>query len=351
MSIRDSINTSIKNIANDIASMIQSRANNTLSNLTDEGVEYIKELAEIKAGEYANQELSNLTATGLSQYNVFCVNTGEVDTNGAPAFLSLTDNVLTTSGSFDVTTANGTIYTISDTLEYTADNLEDGTYKIFIDPVNKSISLTQNEITYGSAFPSTAVSGDYLLNTSKVPYDFQKITITTDTDEEGTETTTSTVTKGLNEVYAGTLTISSGEGNLTLNCYNKNIILTNALTGKADVDLSNLTDTGTSTAAGYAMPSSTYTDLTLGSSGSTYTAPADGYFCVVKYNGSSTNANYISLTNNTAGSLQIECRSTAVSSASGRVFVPAHKGDTVTCGYNMVGSTVSFRFIYAVGSV
>ena len=46
MSIRDSINTSITNIASDIASMIKSRAKSTLSNISDEGIAYIKELAE-----------------------------------------------------------------------------------------------------------------------------------------------------------------------------------------------------------------------------------------------------------------------------------------------------------------
>ena len=49
------------------------------------------------------------------------------------------------------------------------------------------------------------------------------------------------------------------------------------LNGKADVDLTNVNTSGTSLGAKWAMPSSTYEDLTLGASGATYTAPANGW--------------------------------------------------------------------------
>ena len=52
------------------------------------------------------------------------------------------------------------------------------------------------------------------------------------------------------------------------------------LNGKADVDLVNVNDAGTNKAAGWAMPSATYEDLTLGASGTTYTAPANGWLCI-----------------------------------------------------------------------
>lgn len=51
-----------------------------------------------------------------------------------------------------------------------------------------------------------------------------------------------------------------------------------ALTSKADTDFANVTSTGTSSSAGWAMPSDTYENLTFGASGTTYTAPANGYF-------------------------------------------------------------------------
>ncbi|MCD7779758.1 MAG: hypothetical protein LUH05_03705 [Candidatus Gastranaerophilales bacterium] len=162
-------------------------------------------------GNTADINLSNLTSAGLSQYNVFCVNTGEVDDDGNPAFLNLSDNILTTSGSFDITTANGKIYTVTDTLTLDISDYEDGEYNVYVNPVDLTLSIKSHTLTSGSTFPSDAATGDYLLNTSQVPYDLQEITITTVTDEETEEeTTTTTITKGLNEVYAGVLTLSGG---------------------------------------------------------------------------------------------------------------------------------------------
>ena len=49
------------------------------------------------------------------------------------------------------------------------------------------------------------------------------------------------------------------------------------LNGKAGVDLANVNDAGKAVMASMAMPSSRYIDLTLGASGTAYTAPADGW--------------------------------------------------------------------------
>ena len=111
---------------------------------------------------------------------------------------------LTTSGEFDVTTAAGKTYTISDTLTLDVSDYEDGTYNVYVNPVDLSLSVISNTITSGITFPDDAADGDYLLNTAKIPYDLQQINITTD---EETEETTTTITTGLNAVYAGTLTI------------------------------------------------------------------------------------------------------------------------------------------------
>ena len=51
-----------------------------------------------------------------------------------------------------------------------------------------------------------------------------------------------------------------------------------ALSGKADTNLGNLSTAGKALASGLGMPSSQYTDLTLGASGTVYTASASGYF-------------------------------------------------------------------------
>lgn len=118
------------------------------------------------------------------------------------------------------------------------------------------------------------------------------------------------------------------------------------LNGKADVDLTNVNDSGTSTGAGWAMPSDTYDNLTLGASGAEYTAPANGYFTIEKEADSA--GQYVFLINSTNG-LQIESSATSTGNHL-RLSLPAKKGATVQVNYNASGTLVMFRFIYAVGS-
>ena len=84
-----------------------------------------------------------------------------------------------------------------------------------------------------------------------------------------------------------------------------------------------------------------YIDLTLGASGSTYTAPADGYFLIDK---NATDKQYLYVGGIVA----------FVLSASGNqalcATIPCKKGRTVGISYNARGVTNRFRFIYAVGS-
>lgn len=117
-------------------------------------------------------------------------------------------------------------------------------------------------------------------------------------------------------------------------------------TGKASVDLSNLSTAGRSLAAGLGMPSGRYVNLTLGASGSSFTAPADGFFCLAKTIG--TSGAYLSLFNTDAffGVTAIATSTTNIV----RIFIPAKKGQTINVGYNATGATQYFRFIYAEGA-
>lgn len=114
--------------------------------------------------------------------------------------------------------------------------------------------------------------------------------------------------------------------------------------GKADTDLSNATDNGKILMSSMGMPSETYIDLTLGASGASYTAPANGWFTVSKKtNGTN---QYLLLKGSLIGS---ELK--APNSGTGlTVFLPVQKGDSVRVSYNAGGNTDYFRFIYAVGS-
>jgi hypothetical protein len=116
------------------------------------------------------------------------------------------------------------------------------------------------------------------------------------------------------------------------------------LNNKADTDLSNITDSGYIKMSGAGMPGGIYRDLTLNASGSSYTAPANGWFVF----GKTTNdvSQYISLN---SGKL-----STMVSNPGPggnlRVYLPVVKGDNVNVYYSAGGALLVFRFYYAKGS-
>ena len=99
------------------------------------------------------------------------------------------------------------------------------------------------------------------------------------------------------------------------------------------------------TESGFGFPSIRFEDLELGASETEYTAPATGYFQLIKAS-ASTNQ-YISIFNRTKG-----YSSNAFCPASGstmRVLFPAQKGDIVQVSYSVSGATNTFRFIYAEG--
>lgn len=98
-----------------------------------------------------------------------------------------------------------------------------------------------------------------------------------------------------------------------------------------------------STISGWAMPSSRYIDLTLGASGATYTAPANGYISLQKVAGSINK--YIALQ---SSQMQIRTYSTGNGSEL-NCWIPVAKGNQVAVYYNATGTTNYFRFIYAKG--
>ena len=112
-----------------------------------------------------------------------------------------------------------------------------------------------------------------------------------------------------------------------------------------ETDVSNITSTGKTACATFPMPSSQYEDLTLGASGTTYTATDNGYFWLRKTTGSS---EYIIFELDSGMSI----RSTRPSASSDSdIFIPCRKGGTVKVSYTGTGTTKFFRFIYAQGEV
>ena len=123
-----------------------------------------------------------------------------------------------------------------------------------------------------------------------------------------------------------------------------NITDDTVLTDFANTSLSNLTNAGKIVGAGLGMPSSTYIDLTLGASGTTYTAPADGYYFIDKIKGTSTG--YVTVSSK-LGNYSVSPASTSDRCS---ILFPVLKGDTIAINYGATGTTNSFRFYYAEGS-
>ena len=114
---------------------------------------------------------------------------------------------------------------------------------------------------------------------------------------------------------------------------------------KINVDADNFTAIGKSALSSFAMPSSRFIDLTLGASGSTYTAPANGYYAIDKTAG----AQYQYVTFNTTAGMAIIQHAGNNNNYHCAGFIPVRKGDILVVDYGATGATNYFRFIYAEG--
>jgi hypothetical protein len=152
---------------------------------------------------------------------------------------------------------------------------------------------------------------------------------------DDTETTTEIDTVTTSEVTLATVA-TSGSYNDLLNKPD--------LSAKADVDLSNVNSSGTSTASGWAMPSSTYDELTLGASGATYTAPANGYMNFIH---EGLNGQWIMAANDSF----LEVDNDINGDGFARIFIPCKKGDIITITYTANGNYSRLWFYYADGEV
>ena len=108
---------------------------------------------------------------------------------------------------------------------------------------------------------------------------------------------------------------------------------------------SNFSQAGRSYLSGLGMPSNRYIDLTLGASGSTYTAPANGWFVLRKAANSVGQYVYMYTIGVDIGTCFNVSSGTDVPS----YFLPVKAGDIVKIDYNLGGATHQFRFIYAEG--
>ena len=107
-----------------------------------------------------------------------------------------------------------------------------------------------------------------------------------------------------------------------------------------------------------AMPSDKYIDLELGASGTTYTAPADGYFILTGSLPTSSDVGHVTLVNRlndtsgTDGKFTVRCYGVGKANVGLGLYasVPAKTGDNVVASWAGSATGKILRFIYAVGS-
>lgn len=114
------------------------------------------------------------------------------------------------------------------------------------------------------------------------------------------------------------------------------------ISGKANVSLDNLSSAGDIYGSKLGMPSSAYTDLTIGADGTQYTAPANGYVNFACLAGT-----MLQLYNKSSSEL-FSSVVAANSSALG-IWLPVKKGDIFSI-YSVVTTPWRLRFHYAEGS-
>lgn len=114
------------------------------------------------------------------------------------------------------------------------------------------------------------------------------------------------------------------------------------INNKADIDAQNFNATGKSYLAGLSFPSTNYINLTLGASGATYTAPADGYIQFTWDCGAGTS--YITVGQSVLDQVVYPTNYNSVN----KVF-QVRKGNFAVYYSNVTVSV--FRFVYARGNV
>lgn len=119
-----------------------------------------------------------------------------------------------------------------------------------------------------------------------------------------------------------------------------------AITAKAaSTNADNFSVAGKKVLSGMGMPSSRYIDLTLGASGSTYTAPANGKVAFAKQ---STSTGQLAQLRNLSSNYIVNNRAETSNDYIDLVLDVA-KGQTYQVDYSLGGDTAYLRFIYAEG--
>ena len=128
------------------------------------------------------------------------------------------------------------------------------------------------------------------------------------------------------------------------------------LASKANKDMDNLSADGKGEIAYLSMPSNSYIDIPLGSSGSTYTAPANGYMFLTKTTGTGQSYNqacqlFVNGDGTRSGCIYMASMMTNPPQSTCSTWIPVKKNDVITYSYTASGALAHFRFVYAQGEI
>ena len=130
--------------------------------------------------------------------------------------------------------------------------------------------------------------------------------------------------------------------------------ITTDLNGKAETDLTNVTDSGKILMSGMNLPSETFISLPLGPSGQTYTAPANGWVQFTQAFTGGTSSVYVAAVNSNSDGLCMNSVYSGSGNSTLNAYLPVSKGQQFKVEYVGTLNTSSeynrFLFVYAKGS-
>lgn len=169
--------------------------------------------------------------------------------------------------------------------------------------------------------------------------------VTTDSTKSGIIADTSEVLQIDTEKYLYICVGNTMVNEADVDVANLTTDVQNLEASKVDLDAQNLSNAGKSLISGLGMPSEKYIDLTLGASGSTYTAPANGW--VYSNLASNTDNSVSGISNKTKG------YKTAIRKSAGYalgLILPVANGDVFSIDYDGTATNYGLRFYYSKGS-
>lgn len=148
-----------------------------------------------------------------------------------------------------------------------------------------------------------------------------------------------------NSIYKLHFVIKEKEINMSEDINVSQILET--LNKKVDLDQKNTNEEGLAYGSGWGMPSDRYIELSLGSSGSRYVAPANGWYFLRKW--STKDPSYLEICNITSLIIDTQFKYGTVNMQY-CVWVPVNKNDIIQTNYTFNGDTSIFVFVYSTGS-